>query len=208
MAGCVRKESPSVIQINKFEFQFPSGYYTEPLKSFNSDRGFIKSESDSLIFEYEASTHVRAPIKTVSEYLRDQDWEVNVDYELAMKFGVDKMSKFQKSELQATRINKYLNNSTQYYVTCSLDSVRIDIPIIIPEDILNTSVNRDTLNGFIRETYIPNAKGKGVFGVYIQPLQNLDGRSASIKILADSSYLNNIDTANGVFKALLNFIHH
>lgn len=207
LAGCVGNESDSTIQIDKFIFQFPRGYYAEPTESFNADNGIIKSGSDTLIFKYEASSHVRPPVKTAYEYLGDRDWEVNVDYALAMKFGVEKMNQFKKSELQTTENSQNLNRDKFYYVTCSLDTTTIDIPVIVPAEILNTNISRDTFDGFLRETYIPREKGKGVFGVYIRPLRYTDERNVAVKILSQSPYGYGIDTKSAVLRALQNFVY-
>lgn len=211
------------LDLGTFEITVPKNWEFKPIKSFDSNAGFINSPGMELVFDYSVNGFAAPLLETEKEYLQSNRWvqecffcKDGITYTSAITGNETRMIQvsakdttkikaegypFYRSKVNIrlpTSAEKNKFSKADYIADITFRDSTIHHPIEIPAEIKAHHIVVDTTAKYIIKTIWPKVTQKGMTGVYIH------SRKSYLNFMMDSKNLSlaNQQLALAAFKTI------
>jgi hypothetical protein len=147
------------LDLSLFKVSIPSGWKYVKEQGGDSFVGIIKTAKSELSFDCSNQGFANRLIKSEKEYLRDEDWTDQVDFE------PDSNTKSKIYKPTSFQIKKY--PQADYIAELIYKGEKKIVLIQLPVEIRRQHIKLDTTSKYYIKTIWPKVAGKGMTGVYI-----------------------------------------
>ena len=192
LASCLSDTAKDTkrIDVTGYKFDFPKDFKLEKGEHIDAVVGQIKGDSFSIA--YGASHAIYSLVESPEEFINEGRWKIDAFSKFTkpgVTYNIEETRKIKLLQTrQSTSSDKEKYPHADFIATCSLDTVKFDFGIILPQETRQHEFKVDTINNHYRKVVIAKDPASGETGLYLKDLNKCwDERNCfALSISADS----------------------